>query len=171
MKLVDAKGYWEYTPGALRCLVEPSAARWMVQAQPRGTVRATAVGLETSDGDSAATAVKLSDGTKLRADHVVLATGSTYPAPIKPAGGQVSSPEERRKHIYAAHEELSSAASVLIVGGGTVGVELAAEIAGKWGRHKVVTLVTPKDRLLERMPPRAGRLRFDGSRKRGCGSS
>lgn len=158
MKLVDAKGYWEYTPGALRCLVEPSAARWMVQAQPRGTVRATAVGLETSDGDSAATAVKLSDGTKLRADHVVLATGSTYPAPIKPAGGQVSSPEERRKHIYAAHEELSSAASVLIVGGGTVGVELAAEIAGKWGRHKVVTLVTPKDRLLERMPPRAGRL-------------
>ena len=58
VKLVDAKGYWEYTPGALRCLVEPSAARWMVQAQPRGTVRATAVGLETSDGDSAATAVK-----------------------------------------------------------------------------------------------------------------
>ena len=156
--LVDSKGFWEYTPGALRCLVEPKAARKMVQAQPRGTVRATAIGLESAGSDTTATAVKLNDGSSLPADHVVIATGSSYPNPIKAPHDVASSPEERRAQIEAAHATLVSAKSVVIVGGGTVGVELAAEIAGKWGRHKEVTLITPHDRLLERMPPRAGKL-------------
>lgn len=156
--LVDAKGFWEYTPGVLRCLVEPAAAQRMVLPQPRGTVRATVVGLETSEGGKSATGVKLNDGSTLPADHVVLATGSTYTDPVKAAHDIASTPEGRREQIRAAHATLASAAGVVIVGGGTVGVELAAEIAGTWGRHKVVTIVTPGDRLLERMPPRAGRL-------------
>lgn len=156
--LLDSKGFWEYTPGALRCLVEPAAARHMVLAQPRGTVRATAVGLETAGSDTTVTGVKLNDGSSLPADYVVVATGSAYPDPIKASHDVASSPEERRAQIENAHATLVSAASVVIVGGGTVGVELAAEIAGTWGRHKVVTIVTAHDRLLERMPPRAGKL-------------
>ena len=77
--LLDSKGFWEYTPGALRCLVEPAAARHMVLAQPRGTVRATAVGLETAGSDTTVTGVKLNDGSSLPADYVVVATGSAYP--------------------------------------------------------------------------------------------
>ena len=156
--LVDAKGFWEYTPGVLRCLVEPAAAQRMVLPQLRGTVCATVVGLETSEGGKSATGVRLNDGSTLPADHVVLATGSTYTHPVKAAHDIASTPEVRREQIRAAHSTLASAAGVVIVGGGTVGVELAAEIAGTWGRHKVVTIVTPGDRLLERMPPRAGRL-------------
>ena len=155
--LVDAKGLWEYTPGVLRCLVEPAAAQRMVLPQLHGTVCATVVGLETSEGGKSATGVRLNDGSTLPADHVVLATGSTYTHPVKAAHDIASTPEVRREQIRAAHSTLASAAGVVIVGGGTVGVELAAEIA-VWGRHKVVTIVTPGDRLLERMPPRAGRL-------------
>ena len=165
--LVDSKGFWEYTPGALRCLVEPKSALKMVQAQPRGTVRATAVGLESAGSDTTVTGVKLNDGSSLPADHVVIATGSSYPNPIKAPHDVASSPEERRAQIEAAHVTLVSAKSVVIVGGGTVGVELAAEIAGKWGRHKEVTLITPHDRLLERMPPRAGKLALRWLEKKG----
>jgi NADH dehydrogenase FAD-containing subunit len=139
----------------------------MVQAQPRGTVRATAVGLESAGSDTRVTGVKLNDGSSLPADHVVLATGSTYPDPIKASHNIASSPEERRAQIETAHLTLVSAKSVVIVGGGTVGVELAAEIAGTWGRHKVVTLITPHDRLLERMPPRAGKLALRWLEKKG----
>ena len=46
--LVDAKSFWEYTPGALRCLVEPRATRRLLQPHPPGTVNATAVGFETA---------------------------------------------------------------------------------------------------------------------------
>ena len=53
--LVDAKSFWEYTPGALRCLVEPRATRRLLQPHPPGTVNATAVGFETAktqEGDT-----------------------------------------------------------------------------------------------------------------------
>jgi len=162
--LVDAKGFWEYTPGSLRCLVEPGAARRLVQAQPAGTLTAAAVNFEVSEEEEeigkmkTVRSVELSDGTRLPADFVVLATGSSYASPIKAVHDKASCADERRKEILAAHRVLEAAPSVLVVGGGTVGVELAAEIVGVWGRTKAVTLVTPHGRLLERMPPRAGKL-------------
>ena len=77
--LVDAKGFWEYTPGALRCLVEPKAARRMVIPQPQGTVTAAAVGLQAS-ANGKVTGVELSNGQSIDAEYVVLATvGSLYP--------------------------------------------------------------------------------------------
>ena len=164
--LVDAKGFWEYTPGALRCLVEPAAARRLVQPQPAGTLTAAAVSLEVVE-DGSVKSVELSDGSRVPADFVVLATGSTYVAPIKADHVKPSCAEQRREEITAAHRVLESAPSVLIVGGGTVGVELAAEIVGVWGRTKAVTLVASQGRLLERMPPRAGKLAANWLRKKG----
>jgi NADH dehydrogenase FAD-containing subunit len=183
--LVDAKGFWEYTPGALRCLVEPGAARRMVQPQPAGTLTAAAVGFGLSEEEEeeegggeggggggngkmkTVTSVELSDGTRLPAEYVVLATGSSYASPIKAAHDRASCAEERRDDIAAAHGVLESAPSVLIIGGGTVGVELAAEIVGVWGRAKAVTLVTPNDGLLDRMPARAGKLAAEWLRRKG----
>ena len=53
----------------------------------------------------------------LRADYVVLATGSSYVSPIKAASDKPCSVEDRKKIIMAAHKKLASAPSVLIVGG------------------------------------------------------
>lgn len=36
--LIDAKGYFEYTPSVLRCLVEPQHCKRVVQEHPKGTV-------------------------------------------------------------------------------------------------------------------------------------
>ena len=49
--------------------------------------------------------------------------------------------KDRRLDYCAAHVELAAAHSVIVVGGGDVAVELAAEIVGKWGTRKLVWLV------------------------------
>jgi NADH dehydrogenase FAD-containing subunit len=158
--LVDAKGVWEYTPGILRCLVEPGTSRHMVLAQPPGTLTACATGFEIEEVDDGGevTGVELSDGSKLPADFVILATGSSYASPVKTSQLEASSVEKRREELARGNATLEAASSVLVVGGGTVGVELAAEIVGKYRAAKKVTLVTPADRLLERMPEQAGKL-------------
>lgn len=56
--------------------------------------------------------------------------------------------DERRRNIATAHEELKRAKRIVIVGGGTVGVELAAEIVGKWGEGKQVKLITSHERCV-----------------------
>lgn len=56
--------------------------------------------------------------------------------------------------VYAEHDEIKSADSILIVGGGPTGVELAAEIAVDFPEKKV-TLVHEGSRLLEFIGPKA----------------
>ena len=45
--LVDAKGYFEYTPALLRCLVEPAACKRALLPHPKA-VQGTAVGFATA---------------------------------------------------------------------------------------------------------------------------
>jgi apoptosis-inducing factor 2 len=52
----------------------------------------------------------------------------------------------RKASYQTANGKLKKAKSVLIVGGGTVGVELAAEVAGAFGKEKHVTLVSSSAR-------------------------
>jgi NADH dehydrogenase FAD-containing subunit len=101
-------------------------------------------------------------------DFLVLATGSSYSMPIRPqvpglplgahlsasprvsgVSGAFSLPSEagvgpsmqqRLQELESSARSLAAAQSVAVVGGGTVGVELAAEIAGRFGAAKRVTL-------------------------------
>ena len=50
--LVDAKGFFEFTPAALRCIVEPTHAKTVVLDHPPGTVVATATAVSSNPGDS-----------------------------------------------------------------------------------------------------------------------
>lgn len=62
----------------------------------------------------------------LDADFIVLATGSTYPFPAKYSSSRAVVAKAR---IEQLHQDLASARSVMLVGGGTVGIELAGELA------------------------------------------
>jgi NADH dehydrogenase FAD-containing subunit len=166
--LLDANGFFEYTPAALRCCVQPAHAARTVLPQPRGTRRAACVSLELmppTAGDAARSvaALLLSDGGRLACDFVLFTTGSSYAPPIKAPPVPVTALDgeaaaaARRAHYRAVCVRLEAAPSVLVVGGGTVGVELAAEVAAQYGRRKPVTLVAAQHTLLERMPPAAGR--------------
>ncbi len=56
----------------------------------------------------------------------------------------------------AEHKRLLAAPSVLIIGGGIVGVELAGEVVTHMPPGKKVTLVTSRDRLIADKPGHIG---------------
>ncbi len=62
----------------------------------------------------------------IEADFIVLATGSTYPFPAKYSSAKAQVAKARLEQL---HENLRGARSVLLVGGGTVGIELTGELA------------------------------------------
>jgi NADH dehydrogenase FAD-containing subunit len=82
--------------------------------------------------------------------------GSAYAEPIKANLVKAQSVEERVRQFQSAHDILQTCEDVVVVGGGFVGVELAAEIVGKFGKSKTVTLISSHPTLLERMPEAVG---------------
>lgn len=106
--------------------------------------------------------VILEDGQEIGFDYVVIGTGSYYPSQIK--NERILS-DFRAEILSQEHVTLEAATSILIVGGGPVGVELAGEIIVKYP-HKKITLVTSKPQLLERLDQRTHRAaeRFLSSR-------
>lgn len=82
-------------------------------------------------------------------DYLILACGTSYRSSIK---AENLSSEFRVQALTREASDLSSSESILIVGGGLVGVELAGEIVVSYPKKKL-TLATSGDRLLERMKP------------------
>ncbi|OQS05526.1 pyridine nucleotide-disulfide oxidoreductase [Thraustotheca clavata] len=90
---------------------------------------------------------ELSESTQtISFDYVVLATGSSYPSPIKVANDVYS-----RKNIEASiaetNDRIDAASSIMIVGGGSVGCEVAGEIASAYP-DKQVTIVDAQKQLI-----------------------
>ncbi|MSS84014.1 FAD-dependent oxidoreductase [Actinomycetaceae bacterium WB03_NA08] len=81
----------------------------------------------------------------IEADYIVFATGSTYPFPAKHSATSQASVAKAR--IEQLHENLASAQSVLLVGGGTVGLELAGELAHSFP-HLEIQIVEKEDTIL-----------------------
>jgi len=88
--------------------------------------------------------VVLDNGEELSADVVVLATGSSYPFPAKTDALDAASSQQRYRDFQA---ELAGAESVLLLGAGPVGLELAGEISHAWPEKKV-TLADLGDDIL-----------------------
>ncbi|KAF5364793.1 hypothetical protein D9758_009322 [Tetrapyrgos nigripes] len=93
--------------------------------------------------------VKLSNGEEIEYDVLVLATGSKW-------GGAIDFPEGDEKvlmeYIKERREEFKKAKEVLIVGGGSVGVELAGEIKDVWP-DKPVTILHRDTKLINSTYP------------------
>ncbi len=80
----------------------------------------------------------------IEADYVIFATGSTYPFPAKYSSSRAQVAKARLEQL---HENLAAAESVLIVGGGTVGIELTGELASAFPSLQI-TIVEKADDLL-----------------------
>lgn len=137
--LVDPSDSFLHNVAALRALVEPE---WLdriflpyrrLLAHGR-FLRDRAVAV---DGRQ----VTLASGARLEPDYLVLATGSAYPFPAK-----VDEPaaETAKARVREAHEALSGADRVLLIGAGPVGLELAGEIKSAFpGKHVTIADVAP----------------------------
>ncbi|KAF1792180.1 FAD/NAD(P)-binding domain [Phytophthora cactorum] len=83
---------------------------------------------------------------KLKFDYLVLATGSTYSVPIKPDSRDYARSATEAK-LQEVRDHIEKAEKVLVVGGGAVGCEVAAEIKAKYP-SKLVTIVDANKQLI-----------------------
>lgn len=141
--LIDAKEYFEFTPGILRTLVEPEHAK-KVQILHKDYLRNCRIilGKVKSIKDN----FVFVNGEKIFFDYLAICAGSGYNAPFK-EGVVIAT---RAKTLQDHSASLERAKNVLIIGGGLVGVELAGEICWKYRSGKKVTIVHAKERLIER---------------------
>lgn len=88
--------------------------------------------------------VHLYGGETLEADYLVLATGSSYPFPAKQISGTSALTQLRLRDL---REDLGKASKAVIVGGGTVGLELAGELADAYP-NLTIEIVEKEDTIL-----------------------
>ena len=146
--LIDAKDYFEFTPSILRTLIEPGHYKKIEVLHRRYLHQAQVVDEIVESFDSQAVVTKTK---KYPYDYLIIATGSRYNLPIK-AENMVLAARARELKNYA--QKLAKAESVLIIGGGIVGVELAAEIIEAFPDKKI-TIIHAHSELIERNPRKA----------------
>jgi NADH dehydrogenase FAD-containing subunit len=151
--LIDSKDYFENTIAVLTCLTHVDIASSVSAAMKivirhdhylGGNVRV----IKELVKEVTPTKVILATET-IYYDHLILACGTSYRSSIK-APNLTS--DFRVQALSKDAADLAAVDSVLVVGGGLVGVELAAEIVHKYP-NKQITLATAGDRLLARMKP------------------
>lgn len=144
LTLIDTEDYFEYTPGILRVLVEPDHYK-KLHAKHKDYLKQTKIALghviKISDKE-----VILADNKKVKYDYLIIASGSSYNSPIKEEDTFFAT---RVKHLLEAHKKIQESKSITVVGGGIVGVELAAELATHY-KEKDITLIHSHQRLMER---------------------
>ncbi|XP_057978898.1 uncharacterized protein LOC131165277 [Malania oleifera] len=144
--LIDPKEYFEIPWASLRCMVEPSfAERTLINHSNylnKGCiVTSTAINITEHE-------VRTAEGSLIPYDYLVIATGHMDSVPI--------TRKERLSQYQEVFQKIQSASSILIVGGGPTGVELAGEIAVDFPDKKL-TLVHRGSRLLEFIGPKASK--------------
>lgn len=90
--------------------------------------------------------VQLATGTRIRADYVVIATGTSYPPPAKVDTIHAA---QARTFYHNLTRSLYDARRILLLGAGPVGLELAGEINAQWP-DKLVTILEPAADILSR---------------------
>ena len=140
--LVEPKDDFVHNVASLRALADPS---WLPRIYlPYGGLLARGRVIQDRAVKVDAGLVTLGSGEEIHADYIVLASGSGYPFPAK---SDVDSTAAAHEKVRAAHDAVSQAARVLIVGAGPVGIELAGEIIAAWP-GKQVTLLDAADDIL-----------------------
>jgi apoptosis-inducing factor 2 len=107
--------------------------------------------------------VLLEDGRRVKFDYLILATGGSYPFPAKMASDKIA---EAEVAVRLVNERVAQAQSILLIGAGPVGIELAGEITSAYP-GKTVTLIDPGDRLMPAFNPELGDRLYKGLQKLG----
>ncbi|XP_004386432.1 ferroptosis suppressor protein 1 [Trichechus manatus latirostris] len=135
--LVDMKDSFHHNVAALRASVESGFAKKTFISYSEtfkdNFRQAMVVGIDLKNQ-----MVQLKGGEALPFSHLILATGSTGPFPGK--FNQVSSQEAAIQAYEDLVKQVQSSLFIVVVGGGSAGVEMAAEIKTEYPQ-KEVTLI------------------------------
>lgn len=149
--LIDTKNYFEFTPSVLKTIIEPKHSKAIEVVHKDYLKKATIIKGEVKTVSDNEIIVSNNKKKKIKFDYLVIASGSKYNSPIKENNLFVSS---RTGTFKKAHNEIDKAKNILIIGGGLVGTELAAEICTNYD-CKNITIVHSKEYLMERQPKKA----------------
>jgi apoptosis-inducing factor 2 len=146
--LVEPKDTFVHNVALLRALADPSWLPRIFLPYDRLLARGQVVRDRVVKAEPGQ--LTLASGRSLAPDYLVLATGSAYPFPAKT---DVDATADAHHKIRRAHAALTSAARILLVGAGPVGVELAGEIKAAWPDKHVTLLDVADDVMGERFRP------------------
>jgi len=146
--LIDTKDYFEFTPSVLRTIVEPTHIKKLQVMHNHYLRSATVIQKEALRIEPNRVIL---DDRAVPYDYLVINSGSTYNPPFKETKLIGSA---RGSTLRESNYTVRKAKTILIIGGGLVGVELAAEIAVHFPK-KEVTLVQSQSTLINRFPKRA----------------
>ncbi len=79
-------------------------------------------------------------------DYLILATGSTYPSPIKPHIA-IETRQEMEESFRDTGKRIKNSQRILVIGGGAVGIEMAGELKAFYP-HKTIMLLDRHTELL-----------------------
>jgi len=148
--LITKRDFYEYTPSVHKLMCHPELKDKIRVPYARFLKNTTVV----TDELKRITPKAVETKTKtLEYDYLVIATGIDYPVRLE--NKENTYPVASGKDALTIAEKLPDAKKILIVGGGLIGVEVAGELATKT-KGKEITLVHPKDQLIERNPKKAG---------------
>lgn len=145
--LVDPRDAFVNSAGSPRALAQPEWAPNMFFSFARMLQKCRVIRDHAVSADPGG--VTLSSGERVEADYLVLATGSSYAYPAKPAS---ESTNEALSDLRKTREQITEAERVLVVGAGPVGLELAGEIKVAWP-DKHVVIIDPAEELLAGFKP------------------
>lgn len=158
ISLVEPREYFEVPYAQLRGLTDPDGfareiRKPLIELLPDVTIiKGKAAGFNDD-------AVSLEDGTSISYDWLILATGSSFGQWPFLKGNEITV-AEREASFLETGMEMANANSVLIIGGGPVGVELAGEIKSKWP-EKEVNMIQGADRLLDQFSEKMSQRAMD----------
>ncbi|KAG2175180.1 hypothetical protein INT44_007668, partial [Umbelopsis vinacea] len=154
--LIDNKDSFEYTPSLIRNLVSPAHFSSSVRIPHNTYVKNGRVIIGHAHGISSSARHILVNDTEISFDYLVLATGSTYRSQFKSSD---TSTLYRSSQIDNESRELRNAKSILIIGGGLVGCELASEVSRVYNgidrpKKQRITMVDSGNTLVQRSTPK-----------------
>uniref|UniRef100_A0A3P9H3V6 Ferroptosis suppressor protein 1 n=1 Tax=Oryzias latipes TaxID=8090 RepID=A0A3P9H3V6_ORYLA len=134
--LIDMKEAFHHNLAALRASVQPFAQRTFIPFAK--TFGSSFVQGRVEHVDPEQQAVFLQGGREIQYSHLILCTGTsgTFPGKVN----AVSSLEASVQKYEELVEQIQAADSVLVIGGGSTGVEMAAEIKTEYQEKKVVLI-------------------------------
>ncbi len=148
--LIDSKDYFEFTPGILRTLVQPSHIKKIQVLHTHYLKYAKVIkGLVKKIDEK----FVYFNNKKIKFDYLVIASGSSYDKIIKQPNSLVAN---RAKILKEKFKYIVKSKKIIIIGGGIVGVELAAELS-TFFKDKNLTIVEYADRLISRSPFKASK--------------
>lgn len=154
--LVDPLDYFEIPMAAPRNLVRPEFAEQAIMsfAQALPMVRHVQGKLLELNEENGLVLTNDGKQIQLHADVTVLATGSRFANPLMRATHGTA--VERKTFYRRFQQRLAHAQTILIVGGGPIGVEVAGEISENYP-GKTITLLESGHRLLRGSTEKAAR--------------